>query len=78
MFNQRNTNNFNSAILNVGPTLALRCKANKVTLSNKMMLAQCWPYIVYPTPTISQRYKGLPTLVQRSHAAWGDVVYSPN
>ena len=35
-----------------------------------LMLAQRWPYVVYPTPTISQRSNGLPTLAQRSHAIW--------
>ena len=35
-----------------------------------LMLAQCWLYLVYPTPTISQRSNGLPTLAQRTHATW--------
>ena len=30
LFNQPNANNFGSAIFYVGPTLALRCKANTV------------------------------------------------
>ena len=30
LFNQPNANNFGSAILYVGPTLALRCKANTI------------------------------------------------
>ena len=34
------------------------------------MLAKRWPYVVYPTPTINQRYNGLPTLVQGSHGIW--------
>ena len=36
------------------------------------MLAQRWPYVVHPTPTISQRYNGLPTLAKHSHAIWDD------
>ena len=39
------------------------------------MLAQRWPYVVYPTPTISQRSNGLPTLAQRSHAIWVHAIY---
>ena len=30
LFNQPNANNFGSAIFYVGPTLALRCKANTI------------------------------------------------
>ena len=36
-----------------------------------MVWAQRRPYVVHPTPTISQRYNGLPTLAQRSFAIWG-------
>ena len=38
------------------------------------MLAQHWPYVVYPKPTISQRSNGLPTLAQRSHAIWDSLL----
>ena len=41
-----------------------------------LMLAQRWPYVVYPTPTISQRYNGLPMLAQPSHAIWAPTYKS--
>ena len=59
--------------------VGLCCKFNTI---KKVSLSKCHlahvdvgptlncPYVVYPTPTISQRYNGLPTLVQRSHAIW--------
>ena len=76
LFNQPNANNVGSAIFYVGPTLALRCKANtKKVVAFQIHLAHVdvGPTLVlrlYPTPTISQWYNGLPALAQRSHAIW--------
>ena len=66
------------ANLYVGRLLALRCKSYKIKGTDFQFSSKtrwCWPNVVCPTPTINQRYNGLPTLAQRCHAILVAVRY---
>ena len=73
LFNQPNINNFNSALLYVGPPLALRCKANTikgVAFQISSSTCWCWPNVGPTLCTQRQPFANGTTFCQR----WPSVV----